>query len=116
MPAMPARRRKPPVPVWLIVLAGCLAVAVPVAVGVGAVALAVWSAPATYERGEFRKLVMGKKADDVIRAVGRPDQTQDSDRDQYWYYRERTYDRVTGNLDFSAQVVFRDGRVVAVNY
>jgi hypothetical protein len=69
-----------------------------------------------YTRQEFRDLVMGKTQSEVIAAVGKPDSTQDDGLGVNWYYYNRTTDPVAGKIDGSAQVVFKGGRVTAVNY
>jgi outer membrane protein assembly factor BamE (lipoprotein component of BamABCDE complex) len=69
-----------------------------------------------YTRNEFRNLVVGKTGDEVLRAVGKPESTQDMGSGQYWYYREMTKDPVTDKIDASAQVIFEGGRAVRVNY
>lgn len=76
------------------------------------------SAPAKkiYGREEFRKAITGKTPDEVIKAVGKPDSTQDSGGGSTWYYNKATKDPVTDKVDYSAQVVFEGGRVSQVNY
>lgn len=59
---------------------------------------------------------MGKCYTAVIEAVGRPDRTQLSGRNEYWYYAGKTTDPVTSKIDRSAQVVFEDMCVVRVNF
>jgi hypothetical protein len=89
---------------------------------VGAVAcLAVGAlnvgAPKKMTRGDFRSAVMYKTPKNVIKAVGRPDSTQESGSgDEYWYYSDCTVDEVTGRTDSRVQVVFRGGLVDSVNF
>lgn len=67
-------------------------------------------------REEFRKLLVGKTKDEVIAAVGRPEQTSDGVM-SLWSYYDRTVDPVTGKVDAVAHVHFdRSGVVVRVNY
>lgn len=68
-----------------------------------------------YTRDEFRKLVVGKTPDEVIAAVGKPDDTSESGSVS-WTYMYRTKDPITGKTDVSAIVVFEDGRVDRVRY
>lgn len=69
-----------------------------------------------YSRDEFRALIMGKSQDEVIKAVGKPEMTQDLSGDVYWNFSNVTRDSVTGEVDGNVQVVFEKGRVVRVNY
>lgn len=69
-----------------------------------------------YPRDEFRKLVEGKTADEVLKAVGKPDSTADAGGVTCWHYRGRTFDPVAERTDSSAQVAFERGVVVQVNY
>lgn len=102
-----------PTIVFLALLVVCLAGCQDRPAGNG---VAATTTTKTYTRDEFRKLVVGKTPDEVIAAVGRPDSTQDSGRDPTWYYDSRTRDPVSGKIDFHAQVIFQDGKVVRVNY
>jgi hypothetical protein len=72
--------------------------------------------PPIYSRDEFKDLLMGKTAGEVIAAVGEPFRTSEDSDTAYWHYRRRTRDPITGKIDSDVQVVFRDERVVAVNY
>lgn len=67
-------------------------------------------------RGEFKRRIMGRCESVVIELVGRPDRTQTAGDREYWYFRGRTIDSVTGNIDRSAQVVFETGCVTGVNF
>jgi len=72
----------------------------------------------TYTRVEFMKLVMGKKPDEVIAALGKPhDKTENALKPDspVWYYKRMTINPASGELDNSAQVVFENGVVSAVN-
>ena len=70
----------------------------------------------TYTRAEFRKLVMGKTAEQVKAAVGVPSSTNEGDTVS-WNYMSRTVDEVTGKTDFMALVTFgKDGRVEDVSF
>ena len=61
-------------------------------------------------RDEFRRTVMGKTPDQVVKAVGRPNRTQEF-AGMAWVYDERTKDPVTGNVDTFAIVAFHGGVV-----
>jgi hypothetical protein len=67
-------------------------------------------------RTEFNSKVVGRTEDEVFRDVGPPDFTSKDSEALYWHYRKRTTDPVTGAADTDAQVVFRDGKAVRVNY
>ena len=68
-------------------------------------------------RSEFEEAVIGKSQEEVIDAVGRPDNTSSGVRPRwsYWYYRRAARDEITGNLG-KVQVVFKDGAVVQTNF
>jgi hypothetical protein len=74
------------------------------------------SQSAIFLRGDFKSLVMGKTPEEVIKRVGKPDSTQDIGGEPTWYYRNRTIDPTTGAVDDKAQVEFKNGRAVGVNY
>ena len=69
-----------------------------------------------YSRTAFRNLILGATPSEVLAAVGKPESTVDQTRVQYWFYRERTKDIVTDNIDSSATVEFRNGVVENVTY
>ncbi len=115
------------IPVWVVPLVAAATFGLGLVVGgVGGLVFArtpaATNAPAApaakpLTRGEFDRLVVGKTADEVLAAVGKPDQTQSgTGGSEVWYYRNRTVDEVTGKTDFSAQVVFERGRVNRVNH
>ncbi|HJZ92362.1 MAG TPA: hypothetical protein VKE40_15910 [Gemmataceae bacterium] len=66
----------------------------------------------------FTKQIVGKTPDEVIAAVGAPDSIQRSgkDIDTIWYYNRRTKDPVTGKVDVSVEVIFKDGKVDRVSF
>jgi hypothetical protein len=68
-------------------------------------------------REEFRRTVIGKTFDEVIAAIGRPDDTQQlGNFAAFWYYRRAARDEVTGKVG-SAQLVFEaPGVVKDVNF
>jgi hypothetical protein len=74
------------------------------------------SEPATYTRQEFTDLVRERSRDEVVRVLGKPDRTSQDEEAEYWHYRDRTRDPLTGRTDSSAQLVIRRGRVEVVNY
>jgi len=116
----------PALVVLLAVGGGCVFLAV--AVGVGALMLAgrtvetrpTQTEPANklYPRDEFRKLLMGKTADEVIQLIGKPDSTSDfGDGEPTWRYKDITTDPVSGRTDTSVTVWFNRGkRVFNVTY
>lgn len=69
-------------------------------------------------REQFRTAVMGKTAEQVIAAVGRPESTSDYSTVSAWYYEKKTKDPITGKIDISAQVLFdkETGRVRSVSF
>ncbi len=67
-------------------------------------------------REEFTGKVRGKTKAQVIAMLGRPAQTFTIDPWEYWAYKKRTKDVATGEVDGTAQLVFQDGEVVAVNF
>jgi outer membrane protein assembly factor BamE (lipoprotein component of BamABCDE complex) len=70
-----------------------------------------------YTRAEFRELLVGKTPDEVIAAVGKPDDTAEIGGQKVWYYSDRSADPVTGKPDVLANVWFgSDGRVERVSY
>ena len=69
-----------------------------------------------YPRGEFNTLVVGKTADGVLKAVGKPSSTSEIGQFSYWRYSFRTKDTVSGNNDWSATVVFKNGISQSVTY
>jgi hypothetical protein len=69
-----------------------------------------------YSREDFRDLIMGKSEPEVLDAVGKPDHTSEDSQFEYWHYRRRTRDLTTDKVDSDVQVVFQDGKVIAVNY
>lgn len=125
------RRRKVPDWAWAILILVGLVAATAGLIGVSALRgdrpdggrPAGWTAPGhhVYDREEFRDLLLGKSPDEVLAAVGRPESTQDTrhafvGHQQNWYYRNVTRDPVTGEVDRSVQVNFRNGVVVSVNF
>jgi hypothetical protein len=72
----------------------------------------------TYSRDEFERLVKGKSADEVIRLLGRPEQTARSEPWELWVYPNITYDSVTGKRDRSVSVFIdvRDRRVSSCSF
>lgn len=56
------------------------------------------------------------RANDVIAAVGQPDRKGESEGRPVWYYTNRSIHPVTGDIDLSTQVWFKDGVVVDVRF
>lgn len=70
-----------------------------------------------YTRDEFRQLLMGKTADEVIQLIGKPKSTSDTpDRNPMWLYRGITYDPLAKNTDISTYVYFRRGVVDDIRF
>jgi hypothetical protein len=72
--------------------------------------------PRVYSRPEFSRLVLGKSEAEVIKAVGRPDETSEDDDARYWHFKKRTLDPLTQEKDTDVQVVIKAGRVAEINY
>lgn len=111
------------VPVWVLA-AGIAAAVAGTAVVSLAVGYVVWvgpsrsaSAPApTLTRDQFKAAVMGKTPDEVVKKFGRPSRTSEVLGDDVWYFQDIAYDPVANRTDWRTQVVFRNGRVIGVNY
>jgi len=73
-------------------------------------------APVVYLRNDFTASVLGKSEDEVLEAIGKPDDTSEDAQAKYWHYRRRTKDPATGRTDSDVQVVFERGRVIALNF
>jgi hypothetical protein len=112
---------------WPAVLAGfILGVLVAVGTAGGLYYQFVWSRPSVegevgpglIPRPDFTARVDGKTEDEVVAAVGRPDETSEdpASRTKFWHFKRRTRDPVSGVTDADVQVVIMDGRVTAVNY
>lgn len=77
---------------------------------------------AAYEREEqmtheeFLHAVLGKDAQGVVDAVGKPRKTAQSPPYVFWFYNHFTVERITGNVDDTAQVVFMNGKVLTANF
>ena len=69
-----------------------------------------------YARGEFSRRVLGKSEEEVIEAVGRPDETTEDDDARYWHFKNRTLDPLTQEKDTDVQVVIKGGKVTNINY
>jgi hypothetical protein len=72
--------------------------------------------PAVCLRDDFNASVLGKSEDQVLEAVGKPDVTSEDAQATYWHYRRRTRNPATGQTDSDVQVVFEQGKVIALNY
>jgi hypothetical protein len=69
-----------------------------------------------YTRQEFRDLVMGKVQDEVIAAVGKPDETSEDGDVVRWTYGGRVRDPGPGQPAATPVVVFREGKAAEVQY
>lgn len=63
-------------------------------------------------RDEFKKLIMGKTKDDVLRLIGKPSDTASTGLVESWFYKSVSYDPITNkpygdtSVHFSQDVVF----------
>ena len=64
-------------------------------------------------RKDFEAAVMGKTPDEVLAAVGRPDETVQMPGEDTWFYRGKVKDPITGNVS-TAIVAITKGRVSRV--
>lgn len=69
-----------------------------------------------FTRAAFEKLLLGKTAAEVKAAIGEPPVSGGGDGEETWVYRKRTTNPVTGQTDATAEVVFRGGKAVRVDY
>ena len=68
-------------------------------------------------REQFRSLVTGKTEQQVLDALGKPDETQDQEGlGKFWYYRNVAPDPTTGKKTTQVQIVFEGGVVTSVNF
>lgn len=65
-------------------------------------------------RDEFKKLVLGKTPDEVLKAVGKPSSRADDNGGERWFFVDPCYDPVSGSTDHWVPVIFRNGRVSEV--
>ena len=72
--------------------------------------------PPVYSRPEFSRLVLGKSEEEVIDAVGRPNETSEDDDARYWHFKKRTLDPLTHEMDTDVQVIIKGGKVTNINY
>lgn len=73
--------------------------------------------PVPMPRSEFRGKIMGLSPDEVVAAIGKPDDTQELfPGEPTWIYLERTSDPITGKVDKGVIVMFRHERVYLVSY
>jgi hypothetical protein len=63
----------------------------------------------------FQNAVVGKTPDQVLAAVGKPDDIFKIELFEYWSYKDRTIDRL-GAIDSKALVVFKNGVVERVQF
>ena len=68
-------------------------------------------------RDQFRSLVSGRTEQQVLDALGKPDDTQDQEGlGKLWYYRNVAPDPTTGKKTAQVQIVFEGGVVTSVNF
>ena len=66
-------------------------------------------------REKFRQAVIGKTQEQVIKAVGKPDQTMDYNMGSVWYYMDKVTDTVTGN-EGTATIDYQGGVAQSVGF
>ena len=71
-----------------------------------------------YSRDEFQGRVLGKTMTAVVNAVGKPDESKETDSGTLYYYLRRTYDVRKGpdQPDFRAQVLFKEGKAMVIRF
>jgi hypothetical protein len=70
----------------------------------------------TYPRDEFHKLVVGKTKDEILKLLGKPENTSDSTYiSPYWTYHKITVDPVTDKVDAWVLVYFTGDIVKSVS-
>lgn len=62
-----------------------------------------------YDRNELKRLIEGKTVSQVIDLLGKPDDTTESGSEMDARYKRISRDPVTGKIDDSAFIHFRDG-------
>lgn len=68
-------------------------------------------------RDQFRAVINGRTKQQVLDALGKPDQTQDQEGlGELWYYNNAAIDPVTGKKTAIVQIVFENGTVTTVNF
>ena len=67
-------------------------------------------------RDEFKRVVVGKRPEEVIQAVGKPERTTEhSSGDESWIYRNKTKDPTTEKVG-NAYLHFKSGIVNSVSF
>lgn len=69
-----------------------------------------------YSRDEFKRLVVGKTTDEVIKLIGRPQRTADLGQFEAWSYPGLTTDPISGRDDESTSLNVTKGRVSSVDF
>ncbi len=71
-----------------------------------------------YSRDEFKDRVLGKTMTAVVNAVGKPDESKQTDSGTLYYYHRRTYDVRKGpdQKDYRAQVLFQEGKAMVIRF
>ena len=75
----------------------------------------------TMSRDDFRNAVISKSKEEVIDSVGKPDSTSGDTSTpngelDVWFYRNRTQDPITGEVDVQTSVMFRNGTADRVSF
>ncbi|HKB06220.1 MAG TPA: hypothetical protein VKD90_28760 [Gemmataceae bacterium] len=137
---LPYRRRTSPAVILLIVVSGASLLGIAFCAGLLAVTWVSAPQPAgppvavqvdepavkdaelvggtrrVYTRQEFQDLVVGKTPDEVIAAVGKPDDSTEDGDGVRWTYAGRVRDPAPGKSAGNPVVVFRDGKAAEVRY
>lgn len=67
-------------------------------------------------RDDFRKAVLGKTKQEVIQAIGKPEDTNDSGDYSFWRYDGQTKDPVTGKVDGFVSIFFVNGIADSIDF
>ena len=70
----------------------------------------------TMPRDQFRDFVMGMEQNDVAFFYGEPESKRTAGFETTWTYRRLTTNGIGGSVDDSTEVIFRDNKVVRVNF
>lgn len=71
-----------------------------------------------YSRDEFKNLVLGKTMTAVVDAVGKPDESKQTESGTLYYYLGRTYDPRKGpdQRDYRTQILFKVGQAIEIRF
>lgn len=71
--------------------------------------------PGLVTRTQFKTAFLGKPSATLLR-WSKPDSTSDTLGLVFWYYKNKTYDPISGKTDFNVQVQIESGRVTGINF